>query len=381
MKIAHLCLSCFFIDGHSYQENELIREHVSQGHDVLVIASTENLGKGGELTYVRPGEYVGEENARVIRLPYRGLLPQKVMRKLRLHPGVFERLEEFQPDAILFHGLCGWELLAAAKYKRTHPEVLFYADSHEDWNNSAQSFVSREILHKRYYGPILRRALPQIEKLLCVSTETMDFVEDIYSIDRDRLEFFPLGGHPIPDQAYAKLRKTTRESLGVKDDQTMFVQSGKQTIRKKLIESLKAFAATSDPDFRLFIVGILFDDIREEAQQLIDADPRVTFLGWKSASELAEVLAAADIYLQPGTQSVTMQNSLCAHCAVIIDDVKSHAPYIRDNGWLINEKQTLPWIMADVSKRRSELKHMQDASYQLALEFLDYSELAKRVLS
>ncbi|MBL4599825.1 MAG: glycosyltransferase family 4 protein [Rhizobiaceae bacterium] len=381
MKIVHLCVSNFYVDGYSYQENELIREHVRAGHDVKVIASTETIGPNGKLTYTEARNYLGSEGARVTRISYLKCIPSKIVRKMRVHSEIFQLLEEFDPDVILFHSLCSWELLTVAKYKRTHPKVLFYADSHEDWNNSAQSFVSREILHKRYYGPILRRALPQIEKLLCISTETMDFVEEVYSIDRDKLEFFPLGGHPVPDQEYAKLRKTTRESLGVKDDQTMFVQSGKQTIRKKLIDSLKAFAATPEPNFRLFIVGILFDDIREEAQQLIDTDPRVTFLGWKSASELAEILIAADIYLQPGTQSVTMQSSLCAHCAVIIDDVKSHAPYIRDNGWLINENYSLAWILADVSKRKSELKRMQDASYQLALEFLDYSKLAKRILS
>ena len=381
MKIAHLCLSCFYIDGHSYQENELVREHVSQGHDVLIVASTENLGRDGKLTYNRPGEYLGEENAQVIRLPYREFLPQKIMRKLRIHPGVYDCLENFQPDVIFFHGLCGWELLTVARYKRAHPEVLFYADSHEDWHNSARSFVSRELLHKRYYGPILRRALPQIEKLLCISTETMDFVEEAYSIAPDRLEFFPLAGHPIPDQLYSKLRKSTRASLGVEDHHIVFVQSGKQTVTKKLIESLNAFATTPDPDFRLLIVGVLFDDIREEGQRLIDADTRVTFLGWKNASELTEILAAADIYLQPGTQSVTMQNSLGAHCAVILNDVKSHAFYLRDNGWLINGEHTLDQIMAEVSARKSELVQLQDASYQIAQEFLDYSKLAKRVLS
>ena len=43
MKIAHICLSCFYIDGFSYQENELVRQNVSDGHDVLVITSTETI--------------------------------------------------------------------------------------------------------------------------------------------------------------------------------------------------------------------------------------------------------------------------------------------------------------------------------------------------
>ena len=59
MKILHCCLSCFYIDGYSYQENELIREHVQAGHDVLVLASTESFDETQKKTYLNPGEYIG----------------------------------------------------------------------------------------------------------------------------------------------------------------------------------------------------------------------------------------------------------------------------------------------------------------------------------
>ena len=39
MKIVHLCLSAFFIDNYSYQENMLPKYHVKMGHKVTVIAS------------------------------------------------------------------------------------------------------------------------------------------------------------------------------------------------------------------------------------------------------------------------------------------------------------------------------------------------------
>lgn len=41
MKILHFCLSCFYIDNYDYQENQLVRVNVEDGHDVLVVASTE----------------------------------------------------------------------------------------------------------------------------------------------------------------------------------------------------------------------------------------------------------------------------------------------------------------------------------------------------
>jgi 1,2-diacylglycerol 3-alpha-glucosyltransferase len=380
MKIAHICLSCFYIDARNYQENELVRQHVADGHEVLVIASTETHNDKAQIAYTEPGDYIGPDGARVIRLPYRGA-PAQIARKLRIHPGVYDILADFAPDAMLFHGLCGWEIMTAARYKRANPRVIFYIDSHEDPNNSARGFVSREFLHRRYYGPIARRAVPAAEKVLCVTLETIDFVEDMYRIPRERLKFFPLAGTPLETAERARRAVPVRAALGLADHHKMLLQSGKQTRRKKLIEALEAFARQPDPNLRLFIVGRLFDDIKTLADVLIAADPRVTLLGWKTPDELTGLLCAADVYLQPGTQSATMQASLCAGCAVIIDDVPSHAPFHKDNGWLLNQVTTLDAAFAAVSAlSRATLATMGERSSAIAFDSLNYRRQAELLL-
>lgn len=377
MRIAHLCLSSFYIDGRSYQENELVRQHVTDGHDVLVIASTQSHASDGSLTYLEPSRYTGSEGAPVIRLPYR-FWPPALARKLRMHPGVYALLAEFRPDVILFHGSSGWEVMTAARYARDNPGVLFYVDSHSDWNNSARSFFSREILHKFYYRFCLRRALRQARKVLCISTEIMDFAESVYRVPRDKLEFYPLAGTPIPDAEYAKRRKAARAELKLRDDQILLVQSGKLTRRKNLIESLKAFATNAPANAVLAVAGTFNEDIRTEATALMQGMPNVRFLGWKNSAELTDLLCAADIYLQPGTQSVTMQHSLCCHCAVIIDDVPAHSVYINGNGWLVNKAKPLERIFGEIAS--ADLASMQARSYAFARERLDYAVLANRIL-
>ncbi|PWG02098.1 glycosyltransferase family 4 protein [Sphingosinicella humi] len=378
MRIAHLCLSCFYVDGMSYQENELVREHVRAGHDVEVIASTETMNPREGLIYVEPTRYLGEDGAWVTRLPYRRWLPHKIMRKLRAHPGVYDRLRAFRPDVILFHGACGWELRAAARYVRDHPGVLLYVDSHEDTNNSARGFISREFLHRRFYGPVLRSALPQVSKILAVSIEAVDFVKDIYKAPPDMLEFYPLGGHPLQDVDYYSRRRRMRERLEIGEGQVAIVQSGKQTPRKKLIEALDAFSQVSDPSLRLFIAGALQKSIRAAAEQRFAADDRIRFIGWQDREALTDLLCAADIYLQPGTQSATMQHSLCCRCAVILDDVPAHVPYQRENGWFVSDQAGLVAAMREASS--ADLISMQTNSRQLAMDMLDYSVLAERIL-
>lgn len=378
MRIVHLCLSNFFIDAVGYQENELVRHHVMAGHDVLVIASTETHSAQGKLSYTKPADYIGAEGARVIRIPYRSFIPEIVMRKLRMHAGLRTLLDNFNPSVILFHGTSGWELLTTALYVKENPNVTFYVDSHADQYNSARNWLSREILHNQYYGRILRKVLREVNKILCVNLESMDYAESTYRIPRKKLEFYPLGGRPVPDNEYWKKRSVTRAAYMVHDDQILFVQSGKQTHRKKTLNSISAISSCGQGNMRLLIAGSIDSSIEKEVIAGIEADARIDFVGWQSFEELTDILCAADIYLQPGTQSVTMQHSLCCRCAVILDDVPSHRMYVDQNGWLIGRDGTLTEIINHV--RHADLEEMKNASFKFAQDHLDYKILAERIL-
>ena len=376
MKIAHVCLSNWYVDGWSYQENELIRQHVLDGHNVLVLASTEVPNVDGTITYLQPSDYVGSEGAKVKRLPYR-FGPHKLMKKIRAHPSVKYQLEYFQPDAILFHGTCGWEVITVANYAKVHPEVHFYIDSHEDWYNSARSFISREILHKLFYRYCLSRAWPLAKKILCVSIEAIDFVKKMYGVPVEKIEFFPLGGRIPTDLQYYKLRKEGREKYRIATNEILFVQAGKQTIAKKLLETLTAFNATPS-HARLMIAGSLDNAIKTEVLGLIAQNSRITFLGWQSVDEITQLLCAADVYLQPGTQSVTMQNSLCCRCVPILANVPSHRVFIKDNGWLVDNQDELQAAILEACK--VQLGPMSLKSLRVAKKLLDYKALSRRVL-
>lgn len=378
--MAHLCLSCFYIDGYGYQENELVRQHMKDGHDVFVIASTENYGSDGKITYVEPSTYVGSEGAPVIRLAYRKLLPHVFMRKLRMHSGVYEHLREQRPDVIMFHGLCGWELHAAARYKRENPSVRLYVDSHEDENNSGRTFLSKYLLHRLYYGWVIRRSMETFDKVLCVSLETIEFVKENYRIPADRLEFYPLGGHVFADDEYLQRRSRARRELGVDEHEVLLVQTGKMGRRKKVLESLDAFMSTEGTRLRFVLAGILDDEVRDDAMRRIAADSRISFAGWKTSEQLKDLLCAADVYVQPGTQSATMQMSLCARCPVVLDDVLSHRPFVDGNGWLVRDFAGLKTAFAEIRDQPASLARMSARSRQIAQHLLDYRSLAARIL-
>jgi hypothetical protein len=379
MKISHLCLSCFYIDNFSYQENILPRQNKQDGHEVQIIASTETYTSDSRLGYLSPGRYNNEDGIPVVRLGYRKFLPHGIMKKLRMHHGVLELVEEFGPDVILFHGLCGWELLSVADYKKRHPQVRVYADSHEDANNSARNVLSRTVLHKIYYRTILNLALPYIRKILCVSLDTMDFVKNTYGIPESVMDFFPLGGIIDSDEEYNKKRTDIRNSLGLSDQHILIVQAGKMGTKKKILESLRAFQTNKRDNLRLLLIGSFDDRIRDEAQSLVAASENASYLGWKESRELMDYLCAADVYLQPGSQSAIMQNAICHRCAVILDDVPSHKPFVQGNGWLLNSNMILSHVMDSISRNPLQLKQMSETSLAIARKLLDYKKLAARL--
>lgn len=384
MKILHCCLSCFYIDNYNYQENMLVREHVRAGHEVMVLASTENYDTQGQLTYSLPASYHGSDGARVLRLPYRRGAPHALMKKIRTYPGVYQQLCAFKPDVIMFHGACAWELLTVLRYKKTNPSVKLYIDSHEDFNNSARSFAAKNILHRLFYAPIFRRALPHVEKVLCISIETVDFICGFYRCPREKVEYFPLGGHIFNDAAYAENRLRIREKYGIPNNALVFLQTGKFDNKKKLSESLKSFQkVTSENDVRFLIAGVLQDDLRATVEELLTKDERALFLGWKDAPELMQLLCAADVYVQPGSQSATLQNSICCRCAVMVDDVPSHYPFVKNNGWMVHDTSSLTSAFQEaiLAFASGELMKMQKESLNIARQLLDYEKMAKRLTS
>lgn len=372
-------LSNFYIDGWSYQENELPRQNILDGHEVKIVASTETYKLPNIICYIPPSQYVNEDGIEVVRVPYKKLLPHGMGLKIRAYEGVEELIEEFKPEVILHHGSSAYELLTVKKYVQKNPSVKFFVDSHADFHNSAKSFLSREILHRRFYAPILRKTLPCIEKILCISLETMDFLREYYRIPQEKLEFYPLGGNIVEDTERKVRRKTTRDLLGIRENDIMMVHAGKLQKEKKTPELLEAFSKVHNPSFRLFLVGSIADDVKPAVEFAIAADERIIYAGWKEKDGLLDFLCASDIYLQPGTQSATLQNALCCSCPIMVFPYKSHVPFLKENGFFVETIEDIIDVFKAIAQNPKFLRDMSLSSAKIAREILDYRILAARL--
>ncbi|WP_312585601.1 glycosyltransferase [Acinetobacter sp.] len=382
MKIAHLCLSCFYYDGFSYQENLLPRQNVVDGHETIIIASTESIDKQGKITFLGKDKYQGSDGCLVYRVPYSKSLPPMIRSKVRSYEGVYEILKDFKPDVVYFHGISAYELLVLKKYKRLNPDAKIIVDVHSDANNSGTNWISKYFLHKFFYRSIFQMTLPVIDKIFCISMECMDFAIEEYGAPKEKTEFYPLGGDCLEDDEYNVRRKNMREKLNINDEKILILQTGKINKKKKAVEALSQFIQVKSDKFRYVIAGTLDEDVKDDIMDIIKTDERIKYIGWVDSNEMKDYLCASDVYMQPGSQSATMQQSLCLRNSVIIDNVKSHIPFIENNGWLINNDKDIRDIFNILANEKDLLNlinKMSMQSFNIASQTLDYKILAKKI--
>lgn len=380
MKILHLCLSCFYIDNYTYQENILPRINHEDGHDVRILASTETYVDNAHLGYVEPAEYVTEYGVPIKRLPYVKAGNGFVTHKFRAYPHLYEEIAAFAPDVIFSHDLSYWSVLDVIRYKKAHPAVKLYADTHTAYNNSGTNWLSLHILHRGLYRYLTKKAFPYLEKYFYISDECREFSHEVYDIPNEKMEFYPLGGTLLSDEEYAAVRAKRRTELGLVENDRLYIHSGKLDALKRSDELFRAFSAVDDPHAVLAVIGSIPEDRNSILLPLMEADKRIRYLGWRTGEELQEYLCAADLYCQPGSQSATMQNAVCRYCPVMLYPHPAHtADYDRGEVIWIKTQADMEMVFRSLAADPAQLKPLRENAEKLARELLDYRRLAARL--
>jgi glycosyltransferase involved in cell wall biosynthesis len=378
MKILHITVASAFTEGMSYQDNLLSSQNVADGHSVTVIADC-NKFINGKIVYTPPEDSMLSNGVRLIRLEYKKVFNSFITSKIRCVPKLKEMIEILVPDIILFHGVAGWEMFTAAKYKRKHPNVKLYLDSHEDFHNSGTNLISRIFLYKLFNRMIVKKVIPYVDKVFCVTYECFGFLKTMYGISDQMLEYYPLGGVVFNDEIRIENRKRVRNELLLEENDILLIHSGKMDALKRTSEILVALQQIPDKRVKLILIGSMDQPTKSILEPMIQADNRVKFLGWKSAEDLMEYLCACDLYFQPGGQSATLQNALCCGCAVAIYPHESHKYLLGDSAFYINDKEDIKNVLNCVLKDINILKEKQKQSFWIACKQLDYKVLAERL--
>jgi hypothetical protein len=380
MKILHTMLSCFYIDNAAYQENLLTRQNMLDGHEVYIIASTEIFLNNNNITgHIDPVSYINEDGIPVIRLAYKNVLNKSISKKIRAYINFYDCIARFSPDIIYFHGISAYALIDVARYKKNNSHVKLIVDSHSDSNNSATNIFSKYLLHKFFYKTIIKSCIQYIDKIYYITLESKLFLRNMYDISENRLEYLPLGGKILSKNDILNLRKKVRNKLSINSDDLVLIHTGKMDKNKRTIEILQAFNMIESKNIRLILIGSIADDLLDLCKPLIESDQRIINLGWVDSNVLHEYLGASDLYVQLGSQSVTMQQSLCSGCAAALYPFDSHLHLLDGSVFYIKNSNDLQLLVNSILADRSLLISKSELSYSLAKEKLDYKVIASKI--
>ena len=379
MKIVFLGLASTYTPGLTYQDNYLCTQTLADGHAVTYLSNPEKF-VNGEIVETGAEDTVLPDGLHLIRLPYVKLGLNIVTKKFRAFRGVYDILEREKPDLIFCHNLQYWSVRDVVRYKKDHPAVKFYADTHTDYNNSGTNWLSLHVLHRIFYRHLVRLVLPYLDRYFYVADECRQFSHEVYGIPNEKMEFYPLGGTLLSDEDYAAMRAKRRTELGLGEDDRLYVHSGKLDALKRTDELLRAFSSVDDPHAVLAVIGSIPKEREAVLLPLIEADERIRYLGWKSGADLQEYLCAADLYCQPGSQSATMQNALCRYCPVMLYPHPSHtADYDRGEGLWVKTQADMEAVFRSLAADPAQLAPLRENAERLARELLDYRKLAARL--
>ena len=302
-------LQDFFGFDYTYQENLLTKYYVELGHEVVLISSTyESVFDYIKDKYDKTKEKSVSEHlgAKIIRLPY----SLNILHKLKKHAGVYEILEEEKPDLIYAHDI-HLNLKEAVKYVKKHPECKIIMDYHADFSNSANGWISLNILHKILRKHILYKYIKYIKRIFPIIPASAYFLNKVYSVPYEDMKLLPLGCDYL--KSLEVIQNTDqlaiRKKYGIDEDAFVIITGGKFDPLKQTEVLINAVEKINDSKIHLIVFGKASEENIEYENKLkgLVEKANIHFTGWLNNDSVLELMAVSDIAVYPASQSVLLE--------------------------------------------------------------------------
>lgn len=381
MRIVHICLACFYIEGWGYQENILPKYHAQAGHDVMVLTSDYMFNSRSEKVVKQERDYVNPHGVHV-----------KVLDRTRRYgwysrfgdfSNVCEELEAFRPDVIFVHGGQFVALKDVVSYCRRYKTVKLYIDQHADYYNAPVKTFKQKLVSYWIHGYWIRKASKLAQKVWGVTPWRCQYLHEIYGVPENKIDLLVMGGDDalIPFAQAQQIRIQIRQDLGIGEDDFVVVTGGKIDRAKNIHLLAQAVRELKRENLHLIVFGQPTTDMEETVEKMA-ADPRCHCVGWVDSAKVYDYFLASDIAAFPGTHSVLWEQvcacgtpalfkewegmrHVCVNgnakllCLDSVEEIKSNIVHLLDNPSTYNE--------------------MREAANQCKEAFF-YSQIAKRAI-
>lgn len=310
MKIVHIAISCFYIEGAGYQENLLPKAHKEAGHDVTMISSQYSFNSKGQTEYRPVRTYVNENGVKVIILKDTPHLRFGLSMFKKKCYGLYKALETECPDIIFMHGLTALDSYTVLKYLRKHPRVKFYADQHGDYYNTKYSRLGHFVLNT-ITRPMVKKIAKAANKLWGTTPWRVEYMQDIYRVPAEKTGLLVMGADEskIDWKNRDTIRKKIRTEYNIPENDFLIVTGGKINRAKNTHLLADAIVAINKKNIKLLIFGSL-DSEMEKIFSQHKYKENVVLAGWIKSDAAYEIFLAGDLACFPGTHSVLWEQAV-----------------------------------------------------------------------
>ena len=385
MKIVHIMISCFYIEGAGYQENLLSKAHKRDGHDVTIISSQYCFNSKYEPLTRPAGEYINDDGIKVIILPDNKRLPSILGTYQRKCKGLYATLDNVKPDIIFMHGLTEKDGYDAAKYVSRHSNVILYCDHHQDYYNSAH--LNKGLLSKLHFNLLIKPIAQYIANYCRMFWGTtpwrVQHLIEVYGIPKEKADFLVMGADDtkIHWSDKSELRLAIRAKYNIGRDDFLIVTGGKINKEKNIHILANAVSSNNLPNVKLLIFGQP-DDATKPLLDCYNNNENIIQIGWIDSDKVYDIFLSADLGYFPGTHSVLWEQAVACGLPTVFklwDGMK----HVNVNGNSILQEvitvDTISALLSDLVGNTKRMEDMRNAAMN-AKNMFCYSEIAKKAI-
>ncbi|KMQ65565.1 hypothetical protein ACM46_06695 [Chryseobacterium angstadtii] len=385
MKIS--IITDFYGNDLTYIENELAKQYIKFGFEVFVICSvTDNPFDFYSHNYYTKKASVEVHNGiKIYRQPYK----LNIKKRIKSFKDVYSILSSEKPDFIFFNGV-HLNLKDAVRFKKEKEcKIILYSEA--DYSNSAQNWLSLNILHKIVWKGILNRYKKNIYKIFFATPASSKFLNEVYDLPLNEAELLPLGCDcSISDDIINTIdRGVVRKKLNINNDDYVLITGGKLEIRKMTEIAIEAVKVLNRKDVHLIVFGAPASGSEEYFKELEkSADGhQIHFTGWLTSDMFYEFMAISDVAVFPASQSVLWQQAIGMRLPLVAGDAgEQDMSYLNFNENIIkiNKDNIIPIKFAETIEQiisvPGKLDKMKKGAEKTARENLSYEIIAKKAI-
>jgi len=385
MKIVHIMISCFYIEGAGYQENLLPRAQIREGHNVTIISSQYCFNSKYEPMSRPAGEYLNSDGIKVIILKDNKKLPSILGTYQRKCQGLYEALDKETPDIIFMHGLSEKDGIDAAKYVAKHQAAKLYCDHHSDYYNSAN--LNKGILNILHFNllikPITRYISKYCTKFWGTTPWRVQHLVEMYGLPKEKVDLLVMGADEtkINWANRENVRRRVRERYNIGENDFLIITGGKINIEKNIHILAQAVSELEIERIKLMIFG----QPNNATKPLLDVfqdNPRIIQIGWVNSDNVYDLFLSSDLGYFPGTHSVLWEQAVACGLPTVFK-LWHGMMHVNINGnAILQESVSVDGIKEQITKIVSDSSMYEEMKTNaiVAKDAFCYSEIAKRAI-